>query len=203
MKNLAKKLVAIMKECGHVAKNGTNEFHKYSYATATDVLALVNNALTKYGVITAVECTLLDLHEVKTAKGNTENLATVDVSVSFFDSDSGESLKIKGIGSGQDAGDKAVAKAQTMGIKYAYLTSFAIATGDDPEADSHTDEVMHDNKNSSVVKNSPPKSTYQKTSSNVCADCGAFISQKVADYSKAKFGKYLCYDCQHSQEKVA
>lgn len=203
MKNLAKKLVAIMKECGHVAKNGTNEFHKYSYATATDVLALVNNALTKYGVITAVESTLLDLHEVKTAKGNTENLATVDVSVSFFDSDSGESLKIKGIGSGQDAGDKAVAKAQTMGIKYAYLTSFAIATGDDPETDSHTDEVMHDNKNSSVVKTSPPKSTYQKTSSNICADCGAFVSKKVADYSKSKFGKYLCYECQHAQKQVA
>lgn len=205
MKNLAKKLVAIMKECGHVAKNGTNEFHKYSYATATDVLALVNNALTKYGVITAVECTLLDLHEVKTAKGNTENLATVDVSVSFFDSDSGESLKIKGIGSGQDAGDKAVAKAQTMGIKYAYLTSFAIATGDDPEADSHTDEVMHDSKN--LTQNSVQKynatSQRMKNNSTVCSDCGAFISQKVADYSKSKFGKYLCYECQHAQKQVA
>ena len=205
MKNLAKKLVAIMKECGHVSKNGTNGFHNYKYATATDVLALVNNALTKYGVITAVESSLLDMREVTTAKGNSENLATVDVSVSFFDSDSGETLKIKGIGSGQDAGDKAVAKAQTMGIKYAYLTSFAIATGDDPEADIHTDEVMHGNKNSTQNSVQRYNATSQRMKNNptVCSDCGAFVSQKVAEYSKAKFGKYLCYDCQHTQEQVA
>lgn len=200
MKNLAKKLVEIMKACGHVSKNGTNGFHNYKYATATDVLALVNNALTKNGVITAVESSLLDLREVTTAKGNTENLATIEVSVSFFDSDSGESLKIKGIGSGQDAGDKAVAKAQTMGIKYAYLTSFAIATGDDPEADVHTDEVMSGNRNSTQYNNGQKTKT---SASYACSDCRAFISQKVADYSKSKFGKYLCYDCQHAQEKVA
>ena len=190
-----------MKACGHVSKNGTNGFHNYKYATATDVLALVNNALTKYGVITAVESSLIDMRKVTTAKGNTENLATVDVSVSFFDSDSGETLKIKGIGSGQDAGDKAVAKAQTMGIKYAYLTSFAIATGDDPEADIHTDEVMNGNKNSSHNNSSAQK---PKTSANyACSDCGAFISQKVADYSKSKFGKCLCYDCQKILKNVA
>ena len=41
MKNLAKKLVEVMKDCGHVAKNGSNDFHKYKYATAADVLSLV------------------------------------------------------------------------------------------------------------------------------------------------------------------
>ena len=34
MKNLAKKLVDVMKDCGHVSKNGSNDFHKYKYATA-------------------------------------------------------------------------------------------------------------------------------------------------------------------------
>lgn len=29
-----------------------------------------------------------------------------------------------------------------------------------------------------------------------CVDCGAEISQKVADYSQEKYGKALCYDCQ-------
>ena len=110
------------------------------------------------------------------------------------DSDSGEQIKIKGLGSGQDAGDKSVMKAQTAAIKYAFLLSFAISTGDDPEADTHTDEVMNGNKN-----NFQPSSHHSLN----CADCGKPISQKIADYSQSKFGKFLCYDCQQAQREVA
>lgn len=198
MKNLAKKMVEVMKECGHVAKNGTNDFHQYKYDKAADVLEMVNESLTKHGIFTTVETNLLDMREVKTSKGNTEILATVETVVTLIDSDSGETAKISGVGSGQDAGDKSLAKAQTQAIKYTYRNSLAIATDDDPEADTHTDEVMKGNKNF-VAKSK----TSSKNNSSVCADCGTSISQKVADYSKNKFGKYLCYDCQHSQEKVA
>ena len=86
--------------------------------------------------------------------------------------------------------------SQTMAIKYAYLTSFAIATGDDPEADSHTDEVMANNKNSSP-------NNFKTADKLICNDCCKSISQKVADYSKAKFGKFLCMDCQKLQKSVA
>jgi len=192
MKNLAKKLVEVMKECGHVAKNGSNSFHKYKYATAADVLQLVNDSLTKHGIMSAVETNLIEIREVTTAKGNSENLATVETFVTLTDSESGEQIKIKGLGSGQDAGDKAIAKAQTMAIKYAYLLSFAISTGDDPEADTHTDEVMH--------KNNFPQTAHH---SLTCSDCGKNISQKIADYSHTKFGKFLCFDCQQAQRKVA
>ena len=188
MQKLAKKFVDVMKECGHVAKNGENSFHNYKYATAADVLAMVNDSLTKHGIMTAVETNLLDMREVTTAKGNREILATVETVITFIDSDSGESTKIKGIGSGQDAGDKSVAKAQTQAIKYTYLDSFAIATDDDPEADIRVDEVMHSNKS----KNSC-----------VCDDCGKPISQKIADYSQNKFSRFLCFDCQRSQSNVA
>lgn len=191
MKNLAKKLVEVMKECEHVAKNGSNSFHNYKYATAADVLQLVNSSLTKYGIMSAVETNLIEMREVTTAKGNSENLATVETIITLTDSDSGEQIKIKGLGSGQDAGDKSVAKAQTMAIKYAYLLSFAISTGDDPEADAHTDEVMNGNKNNFQSK------------SLACSDCGKSVSQKIANYSQAKFGKILCYDCQQEQRKVA
>lgn len=191
MENLAKKLVEVMKDCGHVAKNGSNDFHKYKYATAADVLSLVNDSLTKHGIMSAVESNLIEIREVRTAKGNSENLATVETFVTLTDSDSGEQIKIKGLGSGQDAGDKSVAKAQTMAIKYAFLLSFAISTGDDPEADTHTDEVMTSNKN----KIQPTALT--------CSDCGKNISQKIADYSQSKFGRFLCFDCQQALKKVA
>ena len=142
MQKIAKKFVEVMRECSHVAKNGTNDFHKYKYATASDVLEKVNAALTKHGIASVVTPSLLSMQEITTAKGNTERLATVEVTVTLIDSESGESLTLKGLGSGQDLSDKSVAKAQTMALKYCYLNSLAIATSDDPEADRHTDEVM-------------------------------------------------------------
>ena len=196
MQKLAKKFVEVMRECSHVAKNGSNDFHRYKYATASDVLEKVNASLTKHGIASVVTPTLLSVQEVTTAKGNTERLATVEVTVTLIDSESGESFAIKGLGSGQDAGDKALAKAQTMALKYCYLASLAIATGDDPEADQRTDEVMQPK-----PKPAPPKNN--SANALICHDCGSAISQKVADYSQAKFGRFLCYDCQRSQQSVA
>ena len=43
---IAKKLVNVMIECGHITKNGLNSYHQYKYATAEDVLLKVNTALT-------------------------------------------------------------------------------------------------------------------------------------------------------------
>ena len=150
----------------------------------------------------------MSIQEVTTAKGNTERLATVEVTVTLIDSESGESFALKGLGSGQDAGDKSVAKAQTMALKYCYMASLAIATGDDPEADSKTDEAMNYAPKPSVTPTPSPatktSTTRTRTATKlVCHDCGANISQKVADYSQAKFGKFLCFDCQHSQQNAA
>ena len=194
MQKIAKKFVEVMRDCSHVAKNGTNDFHKYKYATATDVLEKVNASLTKHGLASVVTPNLLSMQQVTTAKGNVEQLATVEVSVTLIDAESGESLTLKGLGSGQDPSDKAVAKAQTMGIKYCYLNSLAIATGDDPEADQHTDDVMQPKP--AQVKNNPANNL-------TCNDCGSAISQKVADYSKTKFGRFLCLDCQRAKKSAA
>ena len=194
MQSVSKKFVEVMKDCSHVAKNGSNDFHKYKYATAADVLEKVNASLTKHGLASVVTPNILSEQQITTAKGNVENLVTVEVVVTLIDPDSGETLTIKGLGSGQDAGDKAVAKAQTMGIKYAYLNSLAIATSDDPEADQHTDEVAQPPANPVRNKNPPPLT---------CNDCGAIITQRVADYSKNKFGRFLCFDCQRTQQSVA
>ena len=194
MQKIAKKFVEVMRECSHVAKNGTNDFHKYKYATAADVLEKVNASLTKHGLASVVTPNLLSMQQVTTAKGNVEQLATVEVVITLIDSESGETLTLKGLGSGQDSGDKSIAKAQTMAIKYAYLNSLAIATNDDPEADRHTDEVMQPKP--AQVKNNPANNP-------TCNDCGATITQRVADYSKAKFGRFLCYDCQRAQQSVA
>ena len=194
MTKLCKKLVEVMKDCRYIAKNGTNSFHGYKYATSADVLEKVNASLTKMtknGIVSIATPNLLQMQDVTTAKGNIEHLASVEISIDLIDCESGEKLTLKGLGSGQDAGDKALMKAQTAALKYCYLLSLAIATGDDPEADTATDEST-----ATTVKN-PAQSNL------ICHDCGAEISQKVADYSRTKFGKFLCFNCQKTVQKVA
>ena len=51
MTKLSKKLVEVMKDCRYIAKNGTNSFHGYKYATSADVLEKVNASLTKNGIV--------------------------------------------------------------------------------------------------------------------------------------------------------
>lgn len=196
MTKLSKKLVEVMKDCRHIAKNGTNNFHGYKYATSADVLGKVNASLTKYGISTVVTPNLLQFQDVTTAKGNIEHLAIVEITATLTDSESGEIITLKGLGSGQDAGDKSVMKAQTAALKYCYLLSLAIATGDDPEADTSTDEAA-------ISTNAPPQVKPPARNNLSCHDCGTEISQKVADYSKNKYGKCLCFNCQKTAQKVA
>ena len=191
MKNISGKLVKIMDECGFVQKNGNNDFHHYKYATSADVLEKVNTSLVKHNVCSVIVPELISMVDVINNKGNTEHLATVRITNTLIDADSGESLCLVGLGSGQDAGDKAVMKAQTASIKYAYLLSLAISTNDDPEADSRTDEM--NNRGSMSIDSSKAKDDA------ICSDCGLSLTQGVIKVSTTKYGKPLCMQCQKKQ----
>lgn len=136
--SLAGKLIEVMRECGYVRKDAKNSFHKYSYASAAAILEKVNEALCKNGLATLMKSEILS----HTIEGK-EKFVTVKVTISLVDADTGERMEISGIGSGQDSGDKAIAKAQTMALKYAWMMSLNISTGDDPEADESTDHRNH------------------------------------------------------------
>lgn len=201
---IAKKLVTIMTDCAHIIKNGVNDFHKYKYATAEDVLQKVNEALTKNKIACFVMPELLEFKDVINLKGNTEHLATVKVVINLIDSESGEIVQFIGIGSGQDAADKAIMKAQTAAIKYAYMLSLCIATGDDPEADIKTDMnsfvAPQNAKQKQRYSSDKPKCNVKTAPINkivTCSDCGGIInSDKVVEYSAKHYGRPLCMNCQ-------
>lgn len=201
---IAKKLVNIMNECSHITKNGLNSYHQYKYATAEDVLLKVNEALTKNRIASVVIPEIASMVDVTNLKGNTEHLATVNVQIKLIDSESGESVDFFGIGSGQDAGDKAVMKAQTAAIKYAYMLSLCIATGDDPEADSKTDENSAvGNKSTKISKIDVRNPKQIERNVVICANCGEEIkSERVIQYSIEKYNKPLCMTCQKQLIKI-
>lgn len=201
---LYEKLSLAMKSCSYIEKTGENTFHGYSYVTSSDVLERVNDALTSVGLITAVTPSLLDLREVQTAKGNIDKHATISVTISIIDIETGESVQISGIGSGQDSGDKAIMKAETAAIKYAYMLSFCIATGDDPEADNTTDLKTQDISPKESITRQTARSNQRMVSDDLhCADCGCTISSKVSNFSKQRYHMPLCMNCQKNHQSVA
>jgi hypothetical protein len=138
--SLAKKLAEVAREVSYVQKDGANAFHKYRYASAAAVLEKVNQAFSSRNIATFPSVDVLENVTVATKQGEAR-LVTVRVKVRLVDGETGETDTLEGLGSGSDNGDKAVMKAQTAGIKYAYMLGFSISTGDDPEADASTDEA--------------------------------------------------------------
>ena len=191
MQKIAKKLVMVMADCAYVQKNGSNDFHKYKYATAADILEKVNASLVKHGVAVTAQAELIDLRDAVTLKGNTERLATVKTTLTLIDAESGESVSCSGIGSGQDPGDKAAMKACTASIKYAYMLTLAMATGDDPEADSSVDQRMAMEPPKTKLPEPPPS----------CSECGATITPGIQRVSTTIYKRPLCMLCQEKQGK--
>jgi hypothetical protein len=194
MQKIAKKLVQVMQECRYIQKTGTNEFHHYRYATSAEVLEKINTALVKQKLCSVAVPEILQQADVTTAKGTIEHMVTVKIDITLIDVDSGESVSFSGIGTGQDGGDKAVMKAQTAALKYAYLITMLVSTGDDPEADAKTDEITL----VPVQKNQ----TLQNDVS-ICSTCGFKLTPGVRNVSLKKFGRPLCMQCQKKAQGAA
>lgn len=146
-KTLVKKLSEVMQEVKYIQKRGHNKFHNYKYATESDVAEKVREALAERSVIMIPNVKEHTTREHINAKGKTEYIASVVMEFKFIDGESGEEISFHSVGEGQDAGDKAVYKAITGAQKYALMKAFMIPTGDDPEADSGTDERNNGNQN--------------------------------------------------------
>jgi len=185
--SLAGKLVNIMGACSHVQKKGVNTFHKYSYVMASDVMEALNKACVDQGVACIPRFTKTDEAAKTQRSGQPATIVTVTAEVYLIDSTTGASLVVKALGTGEDAGDKAVAKAQTMAIKYALMSLCLISSGDDPEGDSTTDE-----ENSAPAKNT------------VCATCGkTAYFKKLSDFDGAQVEVYVCPACKKETRKKA
>jgi hypothetical protein len=159
IKCLAIKMIKIMKQVGYIQKKGINQFHRYKYATETDVSAAFSKAMIENNVFMFSSVLERDCKSYQT-RGNKESfLVTVKLQVTFVDGDSGESFTGVFYGDGSDSDDKGVYKAITGAQKYALMKTFLVATGDDPEKENENEKS-----NTEKVKNeiSKPKKNNNK-----------------------------------------
>lgn len=173
-RSLVMKLAEVMKQVKYIEKKGFNSFHRYKYATESDVAEKVREVLAENGVMMIPNVTSQTVREHVNAKGKTEYIATVHMEFNFYDGESGEKITFNMVGEGQDAGDKAVYKAITGAQKYALMKAFMIPTGDDPEADTGTDERNSGN-------NAPPDVPKPANSKQI-----GLLKVKVMEFAKIR-----------------
>lgn len=151
MKNIAAKMSKLMAKCEYVQKDGQNKEQRYNYVSAANILEKVNPALSDLGMCSYPEFTMIAEQQKQTSR-NAWNIVTIQCKLTIVDAESGEYIVATSLGQGADPMDKAVAKAQTQALKYAWMTALNISTGDDPESDNRADtELTIDSKFKSIA----------------------------------------------------
>ncbi len=133
MQKILTKLHSIMSEVDYIQKDKTNTFQNYKYASEKAIKETLHALLVKHKVIFTVSIENTSRLEYVNNKCNKGFLTDLTVNYSFYDVESGEVLKEKFVGTGDDGADKGTYKAITGAIKYILTSTFLIPTGDDPE----------------------------------------------------------------------
>ncbi len=133
LKNLAAKMIHVMREVEFIQKNGFNKFYQYKYATEADVAAALSHAMEKHNIFMFSSVLDRQCEKYQTRSNKEAFLITVKLQVVFIDADSGETFISTFFGDGAGSDDKGVYKAITGAQKYALMKTFLVESGDDPE----------------------------------------------------------------------
>lgn len=160
--NLIEKLSTASKLIGSIKKDGNNNRQGYQFQSESAIKAAVKAATEKVGIVIIPTFSVTNQYDRKTAKGTT--LHFVDVIGEFVITDGEEHVTGSMPGSGQDTGEKGMAKACTSSQKYFYKQIFNISDREeDPDTtDSNPDGGFVEKSNTSKKQNVIQTLTIQK-----------------------------------------
>lgn len=133
MQKILTKLSEIQSEVERMEKDGTNQFQNYKYLSETQLTYQMKTLFDKHKVLFTYSSEITNHFPV--GKEGKQMVTEVKIKYRFYDSETGEFLEGEAAGQGADSGDKGIYKAITGAIKYIYMKTFNIPTGDDPEND--------------------------------------------------------------------
>lgn len=132
----------VLKEIGLVPKRGWNAHHKYWFTTDADLNAFVGPLFGKYHLVVIPSIILDQVQRIEPAPGSKQFLTRVPMKIRVINADKpDDAFEVDWIGEGADTVDKGVYKAFTGGLKYFYMKLLQVATGDDPEVFTRTDQI--------------------------------------------------------------
>lgn len=204
--NIFQKMAAITAELQTVAKNlsvDTGRGKSYKAVSERDIIDAVKPLETKHGVY-SYPCGRQILESQTLESESTYNGVTTK-KTTFFSriattyrfvnvDDPADYIETITFAEGIDPQDKGSGKAMTYADKYALMKAYKISTGEDPDQTASAEENY-------------------KSAKITCAGCGRSIenvtkrdgevwtADNISAYSKKRFGRVLCPECQRAALK--
>jgi len=138
-KNVAAKVLKMIKNVGEIPRNGWNERFKYKFTKETDVSDALRKACCEVGLVMVPSIHDVSYSIIKTANGGDQYRASLMLKLTLIDPDSGESIEMDFPGDAMDMQDKALPKAITSAHKYA-LIKLSLNGGGEGDDLEHEDE---------------------------------------------------------------
>lgn len=132
-----KKIVDVRKEIKEwMKKSWKNDIQSYSYFSDDQISEKFRNLFDKHEICFVYSSEITGCREISsTSKWTRQFVTDVLVNYKFVDIDNWSMIEWTACGSWNDTGDKWVYKAITGAVKYIFMKTFQISTGDDPEKD--------------------------------------------------------------------
>ena len=174
---IAPALLLAQKEIGGAKKGATNPFFKMKYSDLGSVMEACKDAFNNHGITV--------LQPVTTTDG-------VTVVSTLLLHESGEYIS-----SSMKVSCKNPDNPQEMGSAITYAKRYSLqAIAFIPSEDDDGEMATKPSRPATEpVKAAPTPSTPDEK----CTGCSKLTPEKVASFSKSKFGKVLCFDCQKKQ----
>jgi hypothetical protein len=169
-------------------KTGENKFVGYKYYDLADVLPAINKLMLEHKMTSALS------YGTELATLRVINIEKPEEVIEFTSPMSTAALK--GAHEVQNLG-----AVETYIRRYLYITAFEIVEADALDKSQGSDDEGREQKKPAKKRSTEDTGAENSESGDVCstADCKAEISPAVAKFSKMKFKKPLCMECQKKQ----
>jgi len=138
--NVYQRWNAMIGEMGIIPKRGWNDHHKYWFTTDADLNAFIGPLLSKYHLLVIPRILHDQVQRFETA--GKQYVTRVPMEISVINADKpGDVFTVPWAGEGGDTVDKGLYKSYTGGLKYFFMKTLQVATGDDPEVFTKTDQL--------------------------------------------------------------
>lgn len=199
MKQVYEKLLRVQTEL-KAPKNLHNNFGNYNYRNAEGILEAVKPICKEVKALILLSDEVINVGTSEN-RGETFTQVTprnyVRATATFIDVESGEIIEVKA-NAREEETKKGMDGSQITGASSSYARKYALngllAIDDTKDSDTTNDGSTND-MDAKTVKVKPVQEV-NTTISLKCSECGKEIDEKVAKYSKSRYGKELCRDCQ-------
>jgi len=146
MKAIATKMAAVMATIRHPERSAHVTFGDFHYATRDDIFECTREALTANGVawIPSMRCTSTEPTGKKTKGGDEICRVSVDVEITFIDTETGESIQSTWSGQALTHDERGAQGASTQAVRFALTNTFMLLDGFDMDTPSDPATPNHE-----------------------------------------------------------